>query len=482
MRVRLLLASRCAVSTLALLAATSAPAAPLPSSRGLQAGFAKRVITPSLAGRPVYLAGFDHDRKATGVHDDLFARCLAVGDGTTRIALCSVDLIGFFLPDTERARARLARLFPGARLVVASTHDHEAPDTMGLWGPNPMTSGVDPAYQERLTADIAETAAEALRALGPTQFTFARGATPGLIADGREPKVIDEEIHIGKAVAPDGRTLGSFVVWSSHPEALGGRNTLITADYPHYLVARIEEALGGICVFWSGSIGGLMTPLSVALRDESGREIPPETFAHARAIGERAADAAIGALQGATPSRTSRLEHRSRQVRIPLANTLFRLGFALGVFDRSLLTRGVKDTATSLFMFRGLPVPLPRGEDIETEIGYVRLGDAELLLVPGEIYPELVQGGIQEPQDAGADFLGATREPPLLRMLTAEHRMVIGLANDAIGYIVPRAQWDEKPPFAYGREESQYGEVNSVGDRVAPLLAEGFRALLAPKP
>ena len=60
--------------------------------------------------------------------------------------------------------------------------------------------------------------------------------------------------------------------------------------------------------------------------------------------------------------------------------------------------------------------------------------------------------------------------------------MVFGLANDELGYIIPRAQWDEKPPFAYGREESQYGEVNSVGDRTAPVLAEAFRALLRPTP
>jgi hypothetical protein len=60
--------------------------------------------------------------------------------------------------------------------------------------------------------------------------------------------------------------------------------------------------------------------------------------------------------------------------------------------------------------------------------------------------------------------------------------MVIGLANDELGYIIPRSQWDEKPPFAYARKEAQYGEVNSVGDRVAPTLGEAFRTLLQPSP
>jgi hypothetical protein len=370
---------------------------------------------------------------------------------------------------------------------------------MGLWGPNPVTTGVDTAYLDRVRRDVAETAAEALAGLKPARFTFATGTTPGLIADGRLPLVVDDSIVIARVVGLDGAALGSLVSWSSHPEALGGKNTLLTADYPHYLVRRVEDALGGTTVFVAGAIGGLMTPLSVALKDVAGREVPPETFAHAEAIGTRAADAALQALSersgeaspGApAPASTSRsasgsspaLELRSRTVFVPLGNTLFRLGFAAGIFDRPLFTRGLKDEGTSLHLYKGVPLPLPRGEDLETEISYLRIGEAEILLVPGEIYPELVRGGIQEPQDAGADFLGAAKEVPLLGLLKARHRMVIGLANDAIGYIVPRSQWDEKPPFAYGREESQYGEVNSVGDRAAPVLADAFRQMLAGPP
>lgn len=488
-------------SALAAQPALENPAVPVPPSVArraeapLRAGFAKRVITPAL-DRPVYLAGFGHDRRATGLHDDLFARCLAVSDGRLELALCAVDLIGLFLTDVDKARALLAARRPGARLVVASTHNHEGPDTMGLWGPSAVRSGVDAVYLEGVRRDIAETAAEALAGMKPARFTFATGTSPGLIADGREPRVVDEAIVIARVTGMDGASLGSLVSWSSHPEALGGKNTLLTADYPHFLVRKVEDALGGTTVFVAGAIGGLMTPLSVELKDVAGRPVPLESFAHAEAIGTRAAEAALLALSGtgeeraappgAMPAKAgargesapSALEYRSRRVFVPLANTLFRLGFAVGIFERPLFTHGLPDKGTGLALYEGVPLPLPRGEDLETEIGYVRIGDAEVLLVPGEIYPELVRGGIQEPQDIGADFLGAPKEAPLLGLLTARHRMVIGLANDAIGYIVPRSQWDEKPPFAYGRAESQYGEVNSVGDRVAPVLASAFARLL----
>ena len=55
--------------------------------------------------------------------------------------------------------------------------------------------------------------------------------------------------------------------------------------------------------------------------------------------------------------------------------------------------------------------------------------------------------------------------------------MIVGLANDEVGYIIPKRQWDEKPPFCYGRKKAQYGEGNSLGPDTAPILCEAFREL-----
>ncbi len=129
---------------------------------GLQFGFAKSTITPVLGEQPVYMAGFDTDRQASGVHDDLWARAVAVSDGQTRVAVVSVDLIGVFLADVAAARELLRERSGDVSLVVTSTHSHEGPDTMGLWGPGRFTSGVDSAYLDRVRRTIVETAAAAL--------------------------------------------------------------------------------------------------------------------------------------------------------------------------------------------------------------------------------------------------------------------------------------------------------------------------------
>lgn len=59
--------------------------------------------------------------------------------------------------------------------------------------------------------------------------------------------------------------------------------------------------------------------------------------------------------------------------------------------------------------------------------------------------------------------------------------MLIGLANDEIGYILPKRQWDTIKPFCYGRTRAQYGEENSLGAETGPLLCEAFRDLVGRK-
>jgi hypothetical protein len=137
---------------------------------GLRFGFAKRTITPIVGERPVFMAGFDNDRRATGVHDDLWARAVAVSDGRTRVAIVAVDLIGLFLEDVDEARDLLRARAGDVALVVTSTHDHEGPDTLGLWGPGRFTSGVDPGYLEQVRRTIADVAAEALDRLAPARL------------------------------------------------------------------------------------------------------------------------------------------------------------------------------------------------------------------------------------------------------------------------------------------------------------------------
>src|SRR5262245_60037305 len=150
----------------------------------LRAGFGQQEITPDPASRPVWMAGFGHNRQATGVHDPLWARAIVLESGGRRIALVSVDLVGLFRESVERIRSKLEGF---DYVLVSSTHGHEGPDTMGLWGPNPATSGVDADYLSRVEAHVAAAVREAAEQLQLVEPVYGSAHDESLVADGREP-------------------------------------------------------------------------------------------------------------------------------------------------------------------------------------------------------------------------------------------------------------------------------------------------------
>jgi len=91
------------------------------------------------------------------------------------------------------------------------------------------------------------------------------------------------------------------------------------------------------------------------------------------------------------------------------------------------------------------------------------------------MYPELSVGGVA--RYAGADFPDAPVEPPIKSMLHAPYRMLIGLADDEIGYIIPKAEWDAQPPYLQNARKAWYGEENSAGPDAAGRIAAAIEAL-----
>jgi hypothetical protein len=435
------------------------------SAGELTAGAAKHRITPTLApDRPVYLAGFGNGRPATGVHDDLWVRCVALGAGGRPVVVCAVDAIGVFFDDVARIRARA----PRADVVVCATHVHQGPDTMGLWGPNRAVSGLDEAYNARIVTTAVETIEEAMAEMRPATALLAAATPPdvaGYFHDSRPPVVLDPEILTLALNDRKGRRIATLVNWASHPEALGSHNTLITADWLAALYRDLEAGDGGTAVFVNGAIGGMQSPLGAKLVDpKTGQPAMADGFRFAEIVGEYVAAQARASMAKAKPVAVSGVAYRETTVSIPVSNRSFAMAAQAG-------------------LFKGRKAMLA-GMTISTPVGYLKLSAAgkpvlEAALIPGELYPEASLGGTV--CDAAADFPDAPVEPPLKKMLSAPYRMLFGLANDEIGYIIPKCEWDEKPPYTFGAAKPHYGEVNSVGPEAAPLIDRAFAALVKGK-
>lgn len=461
------------------------------SAQGLRAGAAKSVITPDAHGSPVYLAGFGQNRIANGVHDDLYVRCLALADNSTTLTLCSADLIGLFYEDVQKIRGLFAAEAPGhAFLIVACTHVHSGPDTLGLWGPSASESGVNAAYLDWVEHRIAATAVDAVRRLRPARLEFARDDHPllrQLQSVDRPPYVHDPFLFALRATdATTGFPIATLVNWSDHPEILGRANRQISADYPHSLCEYLESHGGGMALFFNEVVGKVSALGSdVALQDtETGRLAADGTWRKAELFGTLLGQLTERALKASEHSNIDRISVAHTTAFVPLQNKRFRTAIAAGVFGtrRPLYSDGKRDPSTESRTISQLKdAPYPLGRDVQTEVVYVQLLNrhhpiAEITTVPAEIYPELVNGGIT--RYAGADYPDAAFEPTIRHHLCTRYQFIFGVANDELGYLIPKAEWDAQPPWLQNRNTPWYGEINSLGPDAASAVLNALISVI----
>jgi hypothetical protein len=458
------------------------------SSKGkkteLKAGVAKELITPTEAmmdpGQqgPIYLGGYGSGRTADTeqVWDNLWARTVVLQSGNQTVAFTALDSVGVFYHDTQEIQRRAQEALQASgikidHIIVSSTHTHHAPDTMGLWGPG-NTSGINPHYQEYLIEQASKSIIQATKNMKTVkELRFGSENTSGIIRDSREPVVMDENIYVMHLVGENKRTIGTLVKWASHPETvLGHYNEAITSDYIHTLRETVEKEVGGTTVFVNGAIGGLLTSLKVDVGLGTGKEGSIETM---KIIGEKAGLAAVEAINNSKTSKSDSIKIKKKNVFLPLENPNFYLLGYIGTLKRDVYIDGVKQTS----------MPLPPqlgGEDVDllTEVSVVTIGDGQFAMVPGELYPEVEFGKYQT--DELAQDPTKEHEPGIRPNMTGKYQFVIGLANDAIGYIIPQndfvplvfngSSWSEGEHRVQKKE--LYGEVNSVGPSTATILAK----------
>jgi hypothetical protein len=421
---------------------------------------------------PVWIAGFSNRKPANGVHDDTWARTMVIDDGLTRLAIVSIDAIGFMNDDVVDVRKSIAPEAGISYAIITATHTHEGPDMIGMWSGTPLKDGLNKEYMKFVKTRIVQSVEAAVENLRPANLEISQdlaGAIP-LVKDTRKPEVFDSGMRMIKAVDKNsGEVLGSLVAWSNHPETLWSQNLLVSSDFPHFLREGVEKGvfngdtlmkpgIGGICVYINGAVGGLMTTHpSLPVKDPfTGVEYNEPTFQKTEAQGKQLALLALDAMD--FPSEiigSAAISTVVRTLPMKIDNPMFKLGAALGVMNRGTVS----------------------WMKMRSELAVVDIGPISMVAIPGEIYPELVNGPIDAPD--GNDFgIQPIEVPPIREMMSGKYKFIIGLANDEIGYIIPKSQWDEKAPYTYGRDNSPYGEVNSLGPNTAALIHTNIKEMI----
>src|SRR5689334_21184492 len=181
----------------------------------LKAGAARVCITPPVG---VDLAGYSgRAGGSTGVHDELYGKALVLDDGSTRLAVVTLDLIGLDADAVGQVRSLVAEQtgIPAANVLIAASHTHSGP--MPAVAENPYLRlgaygwAPDADWTRTLLKSLAGAVTAAWHARRPAKLGVGRGELSDLaynrrhFVDGGTP--IDPDVAVLLVTEEGGRPL-----------------------------------------------------------------------------------------------------------------------------------------------------------------------------------------------------------------------------------------------------------------------------------
>jgi hypothetical protein len=273
-----------------------------------------------------------------------------------------------------------------------------------------------------------------------------------------------------------GRVIATLINWNTHPESMEDTNTILTSDFPGAVRDAIEKRYGGTAIYVSGDLGAVEI---VGDNDRSsrtnfdGKEFPVRgdkaatfTFARTEAIGRDVARAATEAIERAEWNDSPEMEIRKAELRAPLDNLGYQFLMSKGVLEKM---PGTESAA---------------GPEMVTTVYAIRLGNAQIITAPGELFPEVFYGVEKNRRrDCAKADTGRPPEPPVREAMKAKYKFVFGLCPDEMGYIVPgydfrasgfdpeKGLQEAADACASSGVPTHYHETNSASSQFAPAWA-----------
>lgn len=393
----------------------------------LQVGVAETDITPP---QGFLMAGYYHERKATGTIDPLKAKAMVFRSGKQQAAIVVCDLTGIAVDlSTEvRRRASAKTGIPVGHIVVSATHSHTAPDyTRDLYEHLGGKSGPtdQPRYAVKLIDGIAEAITKAHAATKPVllESGSARQETPVsfnrrfVMKDGsvktwmrldhpdviRPAGPIDSEISMLLARSADTKKpVGLLSNFALHLDTVGGMQW--SADYPYFIGKEVQKSLGAdvVSIFGTGCCGDINHV------DPVRKERNKTDF-----IGGALGTTIAGGVAKLRPAKQTELRVRHTTVKLPLQKVTTvqiakarpmlleaRAGKKVDFFDLVNAYKAVVLDQLRNKKPQSLPADLINwglthtwagvGDYLPVEVQAIGLGDeVGIVFLPGEIFVEL---------------------------------------------------------------------------------------------
>ncbi|MDX6668589.1 MAG: hypothetical protein QOK04_1969, partial [Solirubrobacteraceae bacterium] len=261
---------------------------------------------------------------ATGVHDPIDARAVAISDGAHTAVMVSVVAQGLFNTYIDRMIAAAKQRASIDFMVVSANHNESSPDTVGIYG-GPSTPALDPLpglpaatgindyYMSFLVDRVGQAAADAAHALRPATLSAAQFSLPSPLGvrlsdnwpttdnGDTRPTAIDPRIGVLQARDGGGQTIFSVMSLAAHNQEVGHTGTsLFSSDWPGFFHRRLESRIGGLAMFLVGDNGSEEDACATSFLCSPN---PTPGYAKAQATGEAYADAVAARAVSAQPLR-----------------------------------------------------------------------------------------------------------------------------------------------------------------------------------
>ena len=237
----------------------------------LSAGFGSTRLTPVLNAtedspsegkfRSMPLAGYGNrkGKPATGVHDDVFVKALALKVGNRLGVMVGADALIIPPEVTEMAVKRLSIESGLSReqIYLGATHTHAS---LGGWGEGKVAEAFSGEFQPGARVWFSEcivmAVQNALSDLKPALFGHGHFSAPEFIRNRLVGELgsVDPEFSFG-VVRQDGGKTAVLGVFGAHATILSAGNMEFSGDYPGYWQRAMEKATGGVALFLAGGVG-----------------------------------------------------------------------------------------------------------------------------------------------------------------------------------------------------------------------------------
>ena len=442
--------------------------------------------------------------------DDMKVRVIALNDGSGRgtAVFATVDSIGMSNGDIRIVRGMLQDFAEKNNINsinIFATHTHSGIDTQGLWteiyrkwplnigsamsGMWETEQGTDPEYMEFLYGRVTTAIQKAVGSMTEGDMYYAeKDIGEEYFSNKNRPSATSLDTTLRRfTFAPykKSETPTIIVNMSAHPDVVGlpvaddeTKGHGVSGDYIYYMGEVVTNA-GYNFMFFNGAIAGIYigrvdvkADKRVEIASNYGRELGKMVLGLTKTEKEIKADSYLMSLEftaeevqawytpwynGWVPAKETKVEPilnlRIHKVELPVTNPVIKAAGKLGVVNYL-----IKRSGSAYY--------------ITTEIAYMEIGkDIRIAFVPGEVCTDLIYGG--DSLTAEGSISGKAFEGKTLTEIFGEDLIIFGLANDAIGYIIPDN--DYSMALAFGH----YHETLSMGKNTATILAKAYEGLVA---